>query len=523
VEALGANTSGAARNLVRLPVDYPGTPEVAEIRVTVPSAVARQQSTTDFAIGLQLVDRWGLHIPGATAHLRLTLEGGAGTVPETVELRPSDDSHTRVFGQVHERGRVYRVRARDAQTGIEAISNPLWLPQSPGDADFGLFWGDLHAHRLEVPRTKLADPRLRSQGPATVEEFYRHARDVVHLDFAALTDHDYALTTDEWRQIQEGAQYFNQPERFVTFLGYEWAWNSDADADHGHRNVLFLHDDMPLVSSSWQGSNTPPALFDVLRRLSRTGGDILSIPHHPARLQGRIWCNWETLDPRFERLIEVYSGWGSSEHAGEPFPILGRSSTPQPAIAGGADAAVDRAAIHEATGHFVQDGLRRGLRLGMVGGSESHDGRAGSAAVHGPGFVKQSPFFYQSGLTGLWARRKTRSALWGALWNRRTIATTGARMLLFFDVDEQPMGQTIETAAPPRRLRVRAHGTGPLSRVVVVRNNVDWHVVERPGWECTFEVDSLPSPQGPCDWYYVRAAQEDGHLAWSSPIWVEAT
>jgi hypothetical protein len=505
------------RNLIRLPLDYPGRPELAEIRVTLPSTFTRTQATGDIQIGLQLVDRWGLHLPGAAARLTLTLEGGAGDVPQTVDVLPAHDSHLRVSGRVTERGRVYRVRAHDQETGIEALSNPLWVPEPSSGSDFGLFWGDLHAHRIEVPRTKLADPRLWSQGPATVEEFYRFARDVVHLDFTALTDHDYALTADEWRQIQEGAQYFNQPERFVTFLAYEWGWNSDADADHGHRNVLSLHDDLPLVCSSWQGSNTPPALFNTLRRLARTGTDILAIPHHPARLEGRTWCNWETVDPQFERLIEIYSGWGSSEHAGEPYPLLKRGGTVRP------DGPVERTPVHEATGHFAQDGLRRGLQLGFVGGSESHDGRAGHAAVHGPGFVKQSPFFYPSGLTGLWARRKTRSALWSALWNRRSVATTGARLLLYLDIDEQPLGQTIETAAPPHALRVRAHGTGPLARVVVVRNNEDWHIVPRPGWDCAFAIDDLPLPLEPGDWYYARAEQEDGQLAWTSPVWVTST
>jgi hypothetical protein len=27
--------------------------------------------------------------------------------------------------------------------------------------------------------------------------------------------------------------------------------------------------------------------------------------------------------------------------------------------------------------------------------------------------------------------------------------------------------------------------------------------------------------RGPTDWYYVRVVQANGHMAWSSPIWVE--
>jgi hypothetical protein len=503
------------RRLIRLPLDYVGRPEIASIRVTIPSTLRPTSGGSEFEIGLQIVDRWGFHLPGASAHLALTLEGGAGYVPATVAVSAEQDSHLTVKGQVSERGRVYRVRARDRESGIEALSNPAWLPDAGSSTDYQLYWGDLHAHRIENPKTKLSDPLLWSYGPATVDEFYRFARDVAHLDFAALTDHDYALTTDEWRQIQEGVQFYYQPERFVTFLAYEWAWNSDADADHGHRNILFLQDDMPLISSNWQGSHTPPHLFNILHKLSRTGTDILSIPHHPARLSSRIWYDWDTLDPRFERLIEIYSGWGSSEHEGEPYAITSGAAPDQ----------WDHPDLiyppHEATGHFVQDGLRLGHRLGIVGGSESHDGRAGSTVVHGPRLAKELSFHHRPGLTGLWARRKTRSALWGGLWHRRTVASTGERILVYQEIDRLPLGQPVRASTSPKTLRVRVHGTAPIAKVVVVKNNRDWHVVERPGWECTFEVHDLPLPSGPADWYYVRVTQEDGNMAWSSPIWIE--
>ena len=55
-----------------------------------------------------------------------------------------------------------------------------------------------------------------------------------------------------------------------------------------------------------------------------------------------------------------------------------------------------------------------------------------------------------------------------------------------------------------------------------MRNNAHWHVVERPGWDGVFEVGDLPRPRDGRDWYYVRAAQQDRHTAWSSPIRVEA-
>jgi len=502
------------RNLIRLPLDYKGTPELAEVRVTLPSCIASDQNGGDFAIGLELRDKWGFHLPKHAATLQLSLEGASGDIPKEVRILPEYDSHFTVHGRVTEKGRVLRVRVKDVATGSEAISNPAWLPDSLAPSDHKLYWGDLHAHRIEMPRKKIEDPLLWSYGPATVDEFYQFARDVVHLDFAALTDHDYALSTEEWRQVQEGAEYYNQPGRFVTFLGYEWAWNQGPDADCGHRNVLYRHGDMPLVSSNWKGSNTPADLFQMLRKLSRSGRDIIAIPHHPARLADRIWLDWESVDTHFERLIEVYSHWGSSEHEGEPYTIRNgqRGQWQDPTAEYGP---------YEATGHFVQDGLRKGFRFGLVGGSESHDGRATSSVMLAHLPMKMLRFNYHAGMTGIWARRREREAMFSSLWHRRTIATTGVRILLAFDIDDQPMGEAILVQTPPRKLRVRVHGTGPLARVAVVRNNQDWHVVEKPGWECVFTLDELPMPADRADWYYVRVTQEDGEMAWSSPIWIE--
>ena len=124
-------------------------------------------------------------------------------------------------------------------------------------------------------------------------------------------------------------------------------------------------------------------------------------------------------------------------------------------------------------------------------------------------------------MTGVWARRRERDAVFSSLWQRRAIGTTGVRIYLDFDVDNQPMGEIISVQTPPQQMRVRVHGTAPLAKVVVVKNNQDWHVSENPGWECVLSLNEIEMPQDRTDWYYVRVTQEDGEMAWSSPIWIE--
>ena len=71
--------------------------------------------------------------------------------------------------------------------------------------------------------------------------------------------------------------------------------------------------------------------------------------------------DWDAgWNPLFEKAVEVYSVWGSSERsaaAGNPRPI--------------------RTLEGEVEGQHVVDALRRGYRLSFVGGGDIHDVRPG--------------------------------------------------------------------------------------------------------------------------------------------------
>jgi hypothetical protein len=77
-----------------------------------------------------------------------------------------------------------------------------------------------------------------------------------------------------------------------------------------------------------------------------------------------------------------------------------------------------------------------------------------------------------------------------------------------------------------RQLQIKVAGTGKVSRVVVVRNNVDVYSVAPDSLDANVEwVDSEPldcllDPKHRSVFYYVRVVQEDGSMAWSSPIWI---
>src|SRR5512147_1058440 len=79
-----------------------------------------------------------------------------------------------------------------------------------------IVWGDVHAHS-----------GLSDDASGEVREFFRIARDVVHLDFVVLSDHDIYLTAAEWQAAKDAAAEFDEPGRFAAFAGVEWshAWH----------------------------------------------------------------------------------------------------------------------------------------------------------------------------------------------------------------------------------------------------------------------------------------------------------
>jgi hypothetical protein len=123
-------------------------------------------------------------------------------------------------------------------------------------------------------------------------------------------------------------------------------------------------------------------------------------------------------------------------------------------------------------------------------------------------------------MVAAYAPALTRKDVFAALWDRTVYATTGARIILDVELNGQRMGSQIKAADTPRNLKVHAVGTGNIRSVEVVRNNEVYYTHQGHGFEVTFEIRD-PTPLGEGAYYYVRVIQQDTHMAWSSPIWVD--
>jgi len=181
---------------------------------------------------------------------------------------------------------------------------------------------------------------------------------------------------------------------------------------------------------------------------------------------------------------------------------------------------------------FVQNALAQGWRVGFTAGGDMHLSHPGDDVPKG-----YPPTAYKAGLTGVWAEGKTREAIWNALSARRCFATTSARMILKFRVNERFMGSEFSISDEPearkaRRIELYVCGTEAIEKVDVICNNQTVYTVSPKGlsevhfvWEDKRDFERIAI--GPAKWcfkpsvfYYARVRQIDGEMAWSSPVWI---
>ena len=157
--------------------------------------------------------------------------------------------------------------------------------------------------------------------------------------------------------------------------------------------------------------------------------------------------------------------------------------------------------------------LMRGLKLGIVSGSDTHDNRPANPykepGPSGPG-----------GLTGVWAERLDRPTLFDALFNRRCYATTGVRIIVDFRVNDNWIGSTVESDS--FTFTADVVGTADIEQVDLVVNGdtARSYTPNRQHVQLEDEVPLRFSPIG-ANYCYLRVRQQDGNRAWTSPIWLE--
>ena len=374
-----------------------------------------------------------------------------------------------------------------------------------------LLWGDLHRH------TDFSNCRTGFDG--CIVEHFRYAYDMAALDFMGTSDHtDIGKTYDpyEWWQTQRLVDVFHSPGRFHSLYAYE----REQRFPWGHRNVVFARRGGPIVyikrklyeNSRWHAlypvkpgtlEITPMELWAVLRQYP---DPLAIISHTGATSMGTDWDKYERIDNQLENIVEIFQGARVSYEAlGAPQPTVGMTRTEPytPHKRGVKGFPLPPAAIPTFGEQYdrgvYQRALHQGHKLGVFASSDH-------ISTH-------------TSFGGVYVKELTREGIIEGFNARRTVAATD-KIFIQLSVNGSPLGSVISTPGGPK-LQLVVHGTAPLKRVTIVRNEENHHVIEPAAMSLVTEwTDDAPATGE--NRYYLRIEQADGNMGWSSPVWVTA-
>ncbi|MDP6634488.1 MAG: hypothetical protein QGG42_06300 [Phycisphaerae bacterium] len=157
-------------------------------------------------------------------------------------------------------------------------------PAVVGGKTYKLFYGDLHRHT----DLSLCFPFL----DGSLEDAYRYAIDVAHMDFLGVTDHTRDINhgnvkSQLWWRCTKAVTRHRLGKRFFPMFTYE---RSMGETDH---NVITLRDDI-LRDFTYP-------LTDFWKELDR---DSFTVPHAP--VMAKTWAHHQ--DDALRPLIEIYQG-----------------------------------------------------------------------------------------------------------------------------------------------------------------------------------------------------------------------
>ena len=337
-----------------------------------------------------------------------------------------------------------------------------------GSKTYSIYRGDLHRH---------TDISVDGGGDGSLLDAYRYARDAAQLDFLGITDHtDHVAESYTWWRSQKFADLFQQ-DKFVAFYSYE----RSALFPNGHRNIIFVERGrpvLPILGQENRGLEGAERLFWYLRRYDGT-----SIPHTSV---GGGGTDWRDNDPQVEHLVEIYQGLRDTyEHPGAPRP---KTLQPAPGV--------------RKPGH-VWNALRKGYKLGFIASSDHFSTHMSYAC--------------------LLAESLTRESLMEAIRARRAYAATDNIIMdiRYFGSDgEHLMGEEFVSSAP-LRIKATIMGTDTIARIDVIKDEKIVYQVSPKQSRVDFEFLDGADLGSETSYYYLRVLQQDGELAWASPVWVD--
>ena len=383
-----------------------------------------------------------------------------------VALRTGSGETTAALNSFSAEGTVQVQGPADCVTAvygdIQAVSNPVRVDKDTGP--YTLYWGDPHG-------------MLFNQRP--IVEHFAWGKDVNDLDFAGGQLFSYSICISEkWEELQDAWRKYDLPGEFVALPSAEFA--TGPDGSHRHGFFPAPEGQPPVFCEDRPAANDPK----------------LHARYHPDTVFCRDYQEFYREMKRRGALIHghFHTHFYVQEHLAE---IYQKQQT-------------DGVTEEEKINQF----LMRGVRLGIVSGSDTHDNRPANP-------YKEPGPSGPAGLTGVWAERLDRPTLFDALFNRRCYATTGVRIIVDFRVNDSWIGSTVRSDG--FGFTADVVGTEEIEQIDLVVNGdtAKSYTPNRQHAQLEDEVPLRFSPVG-ANYCYLRVRQSDGNCAWTSPVWLES-
>jgi len=388
---------------------------------------------------------------------------------------------------------IYTIQLKNLSTGEVFYAPPI---KCFNEREEQLFWGLLHGESERIDSAE------------NIEGCLRHFRDEKALNFYGISSfEDIEETSNEiWKLCLTQATEFDESDRFTTFLGFQWTGD---DKTEGHRIIVYSKEGKQLQRKKESKSSSLKKMYK-----NALPKDFISIPSFT--MASGYSYDFNDWNPEFERVAEIYNSWGCSETTeknGNLLPIAPEGN---------------KGIKEDPTGSLIE-ALKKGCRFGFVAGGLDDRGIYSN-------LYESEQVQYHPGLTAIITKEHNRNSLFEALYARRCYATTGARIIIDYNIALVPMGGEISTEEKPgllvnRNISGSIAGTSDLERVEILRNGEVLHeIVPESGYHIDFDYDDMVPLQDvtlkdPSKkefvFYYVRAFQKDGHIAWGSPIWID--
>lgn len=268
-------------------------------------------------------------------------------------------------------------------------------------------------------------------------------------------------TRSAWQLNRKITDDFYAPGKFTTLHAFEWS--AAPNGGNMHRNVFFRDNDLPDQPFSAIDSPDEEQLWAWIISQRTAGKNVFAIPHNsngsktqmfePVDNSGNpLTAEYAKMRTDIEPLIEMMQIKGASEVHRKFWP------TDEFADFENADSMARFSKRVADERNYVRYALKEGVRYqgllganpyryGFVGGSDNHNSGASDTAedeyIGSHGVADNSVMARRTetidgwldardsnpgALTGVWAEKNTRAAIWDAMKARETFATSGTRM-----------------------------------------------------------------------------------------------